>query len=492
MFPFQTQIAVTKNTEVPVYIQVSKGLIRLIASGVLPKATRLPGTRKMADLLDLHRNTIIKSYEELESQGWIEFVSAKGTFVSSNLPKINKRDEAELIASQLDNEAASFTFDKTDVYSFNINKNLKYGSTKEHVVIDFGLPDVRLAPTDVLHRNFRFLLKRKKAKLLTYSPPFGNPALRQQISTYLSETRGVRNKVENVMITRGMSMSIYLCANILLKPGDIVVMEEPNYQIAENLFKMLGAQIITIPVDDNGILVDEIEALSKKKKIRAIFITPHHQYPTTVTLSADRRMKLLALAVKHKIAILENDYDYSFRYDSSPLLPLASYDRNGVVIYFGSLSKTIAPAFRVGFLSGPRDFLIELAKRRRMIDRQGDNILEHAIALMFKEGEIHRYLRKNLKVYQSRRDYFCQLLEAELSDHIRFKKPEGGMAIWAEFLDSNFDELVPRLEKKGLSIRKSRFFTKTGNPLPFCRLGFASLSFEEMERAVEIFKLELG
>lgn len=231
--------------------------------------------------------------------------------------------------------------------------------------------------------------------------------------------------------------------------------------------------------------MDNLAGLCKTQRVRLVYVTSHHHYPTTVTLSADRRMQLLQLAEQYGFVILEDDYDYDFHYASSPILPLASADTRGMVVYVGSLTKSIAPAFRVGYVVAPPNLVEELGYHRRIIDRQGDNLLEQTIAELFAEGDLNRHLKRAQRVYHQRRDAFCQLLRYRLGSVIDFKTPEGGMAVWAKFDDAiDLADLAARCRKTGLYLNDGRFYVPDSGPSHHTRLGFASLTLDEMEWAV--------
>src|SRR4026209_1345337 len=208
---------------------------------------------------------------------------------------------------------------------------------------------------------------------------------------------------DHIFISRGSQMGVFMLAQILISPGDNVIVGNPNYYYTDRTFMFAGAKLIRVGMDDSGIDVEQIEQVCRKKKIRVVFLTPHHHYPTTVTLSAARRMKLISLAEKYGFIIIEDDYDYDFHYESSPILPLASADSNGMVIYVGTLSKTIAPALRLGYVAAPKNLIQELCKLRQVIDIQGDPLLEEAVAQLFELGEVRRHVKKALKEYKKRR-----------------------------------------------------------------------------------------
>ena len=233
-----------------------------------------------------------------------------------------------------------------------------------------------------------------------------------------------------------------------------------------------------------------METICKKRKVKLIYVIPHHHSPTTVTLSSDRRMQLLELANKYKFAIVEDDYDFDFHYASSPILPLASVDNYGSVIYVGSFSKTIAPGIRIGFMVAPQNFIEQAARHRKLIDRQGEQLLEEAMANLLKNGDISRHLKKANKIYHERRDTLCRLLRERLDGYVQFKVPDGGFAIWMEYLNGvKPQEVAAKAAVIGLTISQGLdYYHDPACPNNHVRIGFASLNEKEMEEAVELLK----
>jgi GntR family transcriptional regulator/MocR family aminotransferase len=356
--------------------------------------------------------------------------------------------------------------------------------------LDDGLPDIRLAPMDELSRAYRSYFRWGDPQAhFGYGDTKGHPLLREQLSLHLNETRGLHTVPNNILITRGSIMGLHLTCQILLRPGDVVITGETTWAGATMNIQQTGALVKTVPVDQYGLDVDALAILCQKDRIRMVFVNPHHHYPTTVTLRADRRIRLLKLAEQYGFAILEDDYDYDFHYLSRPILPLASADRQGMVVYVGSLTKSVAPAFRVGYVVAPSDLIDELARLRRIIDRQGDPMLEFAIGQLFKTGELKRHFRKALRMYHARRDYFCDLLTSKLSDRVQFTKPDGGMAVWATFNPTiNVEQLAQRASAKGLYVASGQLHNPTSQQLNGTRLGFASSTAEELEQSILILK----
>jgi GntR family transcriptional regulator/MocR family aminotransferase len=322
-----------------------------------------------------------------------------------------------------------------------------------------------------------------------YGDTKGHPLLREQLSHHLNETRGLRTTPDNILITRGSIMGLHLACQVLLRPGDAVVVGETTWAGATMNIQQTSAQVLTVPVDQHGINVDKLMELVARQPIRMVYVTPHHHYPTTVTLRADRRVKLLQLAEQHGFVILEDDYDYDFHYLSRPILPLASADQKGMVVYVGSLTKSVAPAFRIGYVVAPTALIDELARLRRIIDRQGDPMLEFAVGQLFKNGDMKRHFRKALRTYHSRRDHFCDLLANGLPDAIQFTKPDGGLAVWATFGPEIDPELLAgQAGQMGLSFASGLTHNPPGQRLNGTRLGFASSPEAELTQSVLILR----
>jgi len=483
MLPYRSLIQIDRNAAESLYIQVCNSFIALITNGTLRPADLLPSSRILAELIGINRNTVKLAYEELISQGWAEAIERKGVFVLSRLPVRSKIILPEAGKSNSLQEAFIWTNKFKDAIP---GKDLQ----KTMLAIDGGFPDVRLTPVDVLMREYRSLSRRFYGRnFLKYGSSKGAEHLRVAICNYLSNTRGLIVPAENILITKGSQMGIYLVAQLLLNPADHIAVGVSNYGFADEIFKHAGANLVRIPVDEKGMDVDHLEELLLHQKIKAVYVIPHHHFPTTVTMSTERRLKLLDLAKAYRFAIIEDDYDFDFHYDNKPYLPLASIDHHQNVIYIGSISKTFAPALRIGFMTGPPAFIKAASALRELIDKQGDTLLEEAFAVMFDNGEMERHFRKALKIYKQRRNFFCQILRSDFSNVIEFRIPEGGLAVWVNFDQKiNMVKMSEDASKKGLYIDDGNFYKNEAFSTNGMRMGFASLEENEITEALGILK----
>lgn len=480
MLPFHQMILLDRLSQAPIYLQVVQQIIHLIQHGNLPARMRLPGSRKLSEQLHIHRNTVVKAYEELQALGWIEIQPTRGTFIASTLPLVQPSPWNPAGDSHT-SSPLSFPF-----YPFPHIETPQADGLP--LAFNDGLPDIRLAPVDELARTYastlRLLAKHRK---LGYTDAMGHPKLREILAKTLNETRAMNVSPDHLLITRGTIMAMHLAVASLIKPGDYFAVGESNYQTTNMLVRHFGGNLVRVPVDEAGIVTEVLEGICREKSIRGIYVTPHHHHPTTVTLSPERRIHLIELARIYNFVILEDDYDYDFHYDNHPILPLASGNHQGRVLYVGSFTKALAPAFRIGYLVASPSLIREYAKLRRVLDRQGDEVLEKSFAELLESGIIRRSLRKAWKHYKERRDYCCQLFEDRLYSYLQFQKPTGGMAIWTQF-DPSIDltQLQQRALARGLGLSDGARYQAFGRKENTTRMGFASMNIEELEQAVDI------
>ena len=476
MLPFERIITIDRESKTPIYRQIAISFIQAINQGIIKANTHLPSTRDLAKMLDVHRKTIVAAYEELEAQDWVISVPRKYIAVSDKIPQLKpvKWSEETLGESSY---AKGFELAFKQVISPSTKEQLHLPT----VIIDDGFPDVRLSPIDDLLKIYRsYTSKKHSIRTATFGTAQGSFKLREVLASYLSESRGLNIEKENLLITHGAQMSIYLAAQLLLSSEDVVVVGKPNYAMATKVFQQTGATVVEVNVDDNGVVVEEVEQLCRERKIKAIYVIPHHHYPTTVTLSVERRIALLKLSQHFGFAVIEDDYDYDYHYASSPYLPLASSPHNGNVIYIGSFSKLLDPSIRIGFMVAPFNFIEQGVALRKLIDVGVDGYMQNALAELIRQGELKRHIKKAKKCYFSRRDYLNALVEEHLKEYVDYRLPSGGMAIWLTLKQPySITQLTdhPQLEIKRFDSELNAF-----------RFGFASMNEKELEQAVLTLK----
>lgn len=476
-------VALDRNQRVPLFAQIAHALAADISGGRLRAGDPLPGTRSLARSLGVQRQTVVAAFDELMSEGWIVTRPARGTFVSPAVPEpAPRRFAAESKAPARPRRSPRFDLPPGPILasSYRVPAGaLFFAPTR---------PDVRLAPAELIGRAYRRAIRQGGGALLSYTQPYGHARLRKAIAAMLSARRGVATAVENICITRGSQMALALVARALLRPGDLVAVEHLGYPPAWETFRVAGAHVTPVPLDAEGIQVDALDRLHRRRRLRAVYLTPHHQFPTTVTLSAGRRLRLLEFAARAKVAVIEDDFDHEFHYDGRPVMPLISADADGVVVYIGSLSKVLAPALRTGYVVGPSELIDRIAAHRALLDAQGDQVLEYALGELFEDGEIQRHIRRVRREYAARRDSLVGTLRKALGAALEFAVPAGGIAIWARATDGvDVEAWAAASSDAGAVAITARPFAHDGRTRPFFRLGFAALNTSELTEAVRRF-----
>jgi len=326
---------------------------------------------------------------------------------------------------------------------------------------------------------------RHGPSLLFYGDPQGHERLRAQLALMLTSTRGVATTAATLIVTRGSQMAVDLVARTLLRPGDVVAVEALGHPLVWSALRMAGAELVPVAIDRGGLIIDELAALVARRKIRALYVTPHHQFPTNVVMSAERRRALLELARQHRFAVIEDDYDHEFHYEVRPIAPMASADRAGSVIYLGTLSKLLAPGLRLGFAVAPPAMIERMVAVRATMDLQGDHATECAVAELFEDGEVQRHTRRMRAIYHRRRDILAAALARELGGALTFELPAGGMAIWAAVAASiDLEAWVRTAAELGVAFAGGRFYDFEARARPFTRLSFTYLGDTELVEAV--------
>lgn len=474
-------IYLEKSNSSAVYIQAAQQIINAIQRGYLTEGTWLPGTRTFGKLFNINRNTVVAIYDELASQGWVEIIPNKGTCV---LVPEQKTAAIKATSRRIDQV---HDYSKTTGFSFQPSFNLAstHEQNQNKYSINDGQPDLRLHPTHQFSKWYSASMKRKsliskwnQVSLSSYS------AFEVQLCNYLNATRGFHIKSHNLMSTRSTEMSLYIVSQVLLQPNDIVLVGQLSNYAANMIFQQAGATVKTIPIDDDGIDVDYIKKHFIKHAIRCIYVCANRHYPTTRTLSAERRLQLMQLAKDYQFAIIEDDFDYDFQFDGSAMLPMASSDANGVIIYLGKLGQSLFPSFQTGFVIAPENLISEAKNYLKILDRQGDLIQEQMLSELIYEGEIHRLIKKNIIIYKQRRDFLCACLSENFKNHVLWEKPSGGLALWLRFEPKiSLVKLADQAKKDDLFLPKTILYQDKNTCC--IRFGFGDLNEEEIEVIVK-------
>jgi GntR family transcriptional regulator/MocR family aminotransferase len=469
--PWKIELQLDETSDKAIYLQIADAIIKDIHSGRLKGGNALPGSRNLAELLKVNRNTVVDALNVLLNEGWLVTKERKGTFVADKLPRLKEVKAAGPVPPSQEPALKKYT-----------------------IQFDDGYPSSRIAPIAELARAYRQIFQRKaKWQMMSYVDPFGDIAFRQEIALMLNHQRAMRVDENDLCITRGSQMAMYLTAQCLCSKGDYVLVENPGYKPAWKSFENAGAQLLPVSVDEEGLVIDDVAAYCRSiRKIKAIYTTPHRQYPTTVTLSLQRRLELIRLSNEYGFKIIEDDYDNEFHFGYRPVHPLSSCLELENYVYIGTLSKVVAPALRIGYLVTKDQSLIrKVGELRKIIDVQGDIIMEQAVLQLIKDGTIKRHIKRASQHYKANRDQAASLLTQYLDGKATFTVPDGGLAFWIVPLRKvNWKKLSENLQSKGIWMITPESFS-FDKPINGIRLGYAALTEAQLKEGIAALSMLL-
>ncbi|RWU26849.1 PLP-dependent aminotransferase family protein [Pseudomonas alkylphenolica] len=389
--------------------QLYQALRLRVLDGRLSSGTRLPATRDMANALALSRNSVVRAYDQLYAEGFIESRVGDGTYVSQ-LPKLSTKVSTGLSLG-FSTGLSTKSLGNTEYLSSKVihsgplgrleNNHLPAPKSGPPRAFRVGLPALDLFPFDVWAKLQAGFWRNPDPATLGYGDPAGEPQLRELIATYLRRSRGLSCVAEQIVITSGAQQAISLCAQLLMEVGDRVAVENPGYRAAGHAFAAAGAHVVGVPVDSEGLDCSVLESFDNCK---LAYVTPAHQYPTGVTMSLPRRLALLDWAQRNDSWIIEDDYDGEYRYDGAPLAPLAVLDRNERVIYVGTFGKIAFPALRLGYLVLPESLMHAFSWARALNVRHSEVATQSVMAQFMIQGHFQRHIRRMRRAALARRD----------------------------------------------------------------------------------------
>ena len=442
-----------------------------ILDGRLKAGLRLPATRELAVALALSRNTVVAAYERLISEGYVEARQGAGNFVAALLParkppSAPARDDRRLAAPWRDAET------------------LPARPPSAPALCDFrlGAPDQRLFPFDVWRRLSMRAWRTVARAAPEYGDPQGRLGLREAIAHHVAFARAVACGPEDVIVTHGAQQAFDLLARVLVTPGrTVVAVEDPGYPPLREAFRAAGAEVVGVPVDAEGLLVERIPS-----QARVIYVTPSHQFPLGVTMSPPRRAALLDFARRHGATIIEDDYDSEFRYGQRPLDALQTLDRGAAVCYVGTFSKCLFPSLRLGYAVAPPWLQPALARAKRVADWHCDPVSQDTLAAFIAEGHLARYVRRMRRIYAQRRERLLDALLRETGGRLDVWPSGAGLHLAARLprgIKSN--EIVARAAEQGIRLETLGGYSMgraAPNGLAF---GFGQVDQTQIDAAVQ-------
>jgi GntR family transcriptional regulator / MocR family aminotransferase len=464
------------SSNVPLHRQLYEGLRGAILNAQVAPGTRLPSTRALAEALGVSRSTIVSSFAQLHSEGYLQATTGSGTFVSTELP------EGALPRARDGTEGGKASI-RLSTYGASLTEAGPLESPRRAGLIDFR--DGRPAFDAFPHAEWRRAISAaaRDGSLLDYSPdPAGYLPLREAIAAYLGRGRGIACTARDVTIVNGSQQAIDLVARVLIEPGDVVALEEPGYLGAQRTFSAHGADMRAIAVDHDGIRVDLLERYAAGARL--VYVTPSHQFPLGALLAATRRRALLGWAERNSAIVVEDDYDSAYRYEGRPIPALYGIDTSGRVVYVGTFSKTMFPALRIGYVVAPPALRDVIQAAKGFADRQSPILEQRALASFIVDGGFERHLRRMRVLYRARRASLLESLRRHIGDGLEVSGESAGMHLVVRLPLLETDRFIERARRAGVAVMSTAPH-HLRNPVPGEFIfGFAEHDEATMEEAI--------
>lgn len=478
-------LSVSRELPEPLYRQVYEGYRRAIVNGNLGAGQRVPSTRVLAEELGISRVPVLSAYAQLVSEGYFESRTGSGTIVSASLPSGGAVADSRNAPAKAPNARRR-----------RVSRGCLVLPSAERLYGRRGVSPFRVSqiaseyfPLRIWNRLVTRHSRSARAASFDYGDVRGWKGLREAIAGYLRTARGVRCEARQVVVVSGSQQALEITTRLLTDAGDRICMEEPGYNFARNIFAFCGCRVAPIRVDGEGLEVSP--GLRRWPDARAVLVTPSHQYPLGVTMSASRRLQLLDWAERKGAWIIEDDYDSEYRYDGMPITSLQGLDRNGRVVYIGTFSKVLFPSLRLGYVVLPTDLVERFLAVRFAMDLCPPSFPQMALADFIGEGHFSRHIRRMRAIYGERRSALAQCIRQELGDAVQMPGEQAGLHL-SVVMDGIADgDVAARAARLDLSLTPlSPFYAGKAVRQGFV-LGFGSTPVEEMGGAVRRLGLAL-
>jgi GntR family transcriptional regulator/MocR family aminotransferase len=470
--------------------QLYHALRRAILAGQLAPGTRLPATRALAHELGVSRNTVLLAYDQLLAEGYTVGQTGSGTYVATALPDVTlSLPDARVRAVG----ACESTPLHLSAYGQRVVQNTVLPPPSAvphcqpvHYDLRYGLPDAAAFPHETWRRLLARWARAVSVQELHYGPPEGYAPLRQAIAGYLQRARAVVCEPEQIIVVNGSQQALDLTARVLLDAGDRVLIEEPHYQGARQVFLAAGAQLMTAPIDPEGLVTTELPEAAAA--VRLVYVTPSHQFPTGAIMSLARRLALLQWAETAEAYVLEDDYDSEFRYAGRPIEAVQGLDRSGRVIYVGTFSKVLFPALRLGYLVLPPPLVPLFTAAKWLADRHTSTLEQAVLTDFIHEGHFERHLRRARTRNAARRTALLEALDMYLGTRVEVSGANAGvhLLVWLQDVAPQYlGAFIDCAARAGVGLYPVTPYYLVPPPRAGLLLGYAGLTEEEIRAGVQ-------
>jgi 2-aminoadipate transaminase len=479
---FGMRVSINREDKTPVYLQIFEQIRRLIISGELLPGFRLPPERKLAESLGVNRTTVLNAYRELKAEGLVGSHVGNGTIVLSYL-----QDEPETLnySSQEPVWNQFFSHHSNDLESYILKDLLTLASRRDVISFATGIASPETGPLNAFIGIESELVEKRNYKALLHTPTEGFASLREAISK-LMQKKGVYCQYDEVMLLSGSQQGLDLTARLILDPGDIVVIEEPSFFPAIQAFRAVGARVMSIPMDEKGMKIDLLEQLLQRYRPKLIYTIPTFHNPTGTEMELDRRKRLIELAYKYRVLIIEDDAYGDLCYEGQPLPLLKSMDNDGYVIYLSTFSKNVYAGLRLGWIVAHRKVIKKFAAAKQIMDLHSSSLSQWIIERFITSGGLDSHIPNLCRDYRVKRDAMYDALAKHAPTGLNWNRPRGGYYIWCKLPDGiSASKLIAKAaERKVVFVPGTPFFT-SGQGDDFVRLNFTFAALKDITEGVK-------
>jgi GntR family transcriptional regulator / MocR family aminotransferase len=474
-------IAIDRTSSTPLHKQIYNAYRVAVVDGILRPGHRVPSSRELAAELAVSRFPVVNAYAQLLAEGYFSSRAGSGTVVSTLLP------ERFAVSKQNNDRPELRSGPRTIAKNMEILPPfVKPSWLQGRGAFRVGQVASEEFPLKLWSSLVARHCRRMDAKAFDYGErSIGSRFLREQVSNYVKVARAVRCEPEQVMIVNGSQQALEIAGRVLLDPGNSVWVEEPGYLFAQKALLLAGCRLVPVPVDKEGLNVAAGTQLCRRA--RAAVVTPSHQFPLGVTMSAARRMQLLEWATKNGSWIIEDDYESEFRYKGPPISSLQGLDSNGRVIYVGTFSKVLFPSLRLGYVVAPPDLVECFTTVRRAMDLGPPTFFQEVVAEFIAEGHFARHTRRMRMLYHERRNTLVESMRKEFGSSVEVLGDEAGLHLVYAFPDGTPDVAIgDKAAREGLWIWPLSSSYLGDAPRPGFIMGFGSSDRREIPGKVRL------
>jgi len=471
MVQFWDEVELDRESDRPLYQQLETRITALIDDGRLAPGAKLPASRGLATKLGINRNTVTSAYEALSKKDRVHSHVGQGTFVAEYRPKI---------ASSM-----RWSFSRAALAARKWVRS-PAEQTRHPDPIDFAslVPDEKLFPVEPFRVVLDEVLTKQGKKLLQYGPAAGYPPLRAYIAERLTR-RGVETTSDNILVVNGSQQALDLICRTLLDPGDPVVLESPTYTIVLPLLAQYQAESGEIPMTPRGMDLDVLEATLARSRPKFLFTMPTFHNPTGITMDLASRERLVEIAGRHAVPVVEDDFDSELRFHGDALPPLKALDDRGCVIHIGTFSKGLFPGLRLGWIVAPTDVFDALSRSKLISDYHTSLLLQAAVLNFCNRGHYDAHLERLARIYREKSRTLVAALERYFPEGVTWTQPEGGFAFWITLPESESAEAVlAEAANDGVVFTPGAHFFARGEGRRFLRLSISRVPVERIEEGM--------